>query len=112
MIRERGIALIEMIVVGFAVVLMVLPVIAMTARVVDATASVHAAARDAAVWVARHDHQPPAPEGISVSVVRRQGSVRVVASDDVVLIGVGGTNISRTVRSEIEVPVSPFRSNP
>jgi hypothetical protein len=111
-IRQRGTALLEIIVVGFAVVLMVLPVVSTAARLTEAHATVHAAARDAAVWIARHDGDPPAVDGVDVSVVSRGHSVEVVATQEVVLVGAGGATLSRTVRSRVEVPVSRYRSSP
>jgi hypothetical protein len=105
-------ALLEMIVVGFAVVLMVLPVVSTVARLTEANATVHATARDAAVWIARHGGDPPAVDGVAVWVVKRENSIEVVATREVVLVGVGGSTLSRTVRSTVEVPVSRYRSSP
>lgn len=112
MTRQRGTALIEIIIVGFAVLLMVLPVISMVARFTEANAIVHAAARDGAVWVARHGGEPPAVDGVAISVLESHGEVEVTAVQDVSLIGVGGTSIVRTVQSTVEVSVSEYRSSP
>lgn len=112
MIRQRGTALLEIIVLGFAVVLMVLPVLSMAARLTEANAVVHAAARDTAVWVARHGSLPPDIEGIDVQVVDRGDTIEVVATRVVDLMGVGGTTVTRTVRSTIEVSVGLYRSRP
>jgi hypothetical protein len=109
--RQRGTALLEIIVVGFAVVLMVLPVVSTVARLTDANATVHATARDAAVWVARHGADPPAVEGVEISVFTSEGSVEVVAIQEVVLIGLGGSTISRAVQSRVTVAVSQYRSS-
>ena len=112
MMRERGTALVEILVVGFAVVLIVLPVLSTIARLTEANATVHAAARDGAVWVARHGDEPPGVEGIMLSIVEADGEVEVVASLEVTLVGVGGTAIGRTVRSRVAVPVGAYRSVP
>ena len=104
--------MLEIIVVGFAVVLMVLPVVSTVARLTEANATVHATARDAAVWIARHGGDAPPVEGVDISVVNRGNLVEVVATREVVLVGVGGAQLSRTVRSKIEVPVSRYRSSP
>jgi len=111
-IKQRGTALLEVIVVGFAVVLMVLPVIGTVAKLSEATATVHAAARDGAVWVARHGGEPPPVDGIVVTVAEHNGDVVVVASREVDLIGIGGTTVGRTVHSTVEVSVSDYRSSP
>ena len=112
MIEQRGTALLEIIVVGFAVVLMVLPVVSMVARLTEANAVVHSTARDAAIWVARHGGDPSGTDTVQVTVSRTAESVEVVATMEVVLVGVGGTDITRTVRSTVEVPVSRYRSVP
>ncbi|RLE16011.1 MAG: hypothetical protein DRJ28_02590 [Actinobacteria bacterium] len=112
MSRQRGTALLEIIVVGFAVMLMVLPVVSTVARLTEANATVHATARDAAVWIARHGGDPPEVEGVGVSVFGSEHSIEVVATQEVVLVGLGGATISRTVRSVVEVPVSRYRSSP
>jgi hypothetical protein len=111
-IKQRGIALLEVIVIGFAIVLMVLPVISMVAKLTEATAVVHGAARDGAVWVARHGGEPPPIDGVVISIDRLHSEIEVTASRDVALIDFGGTTIVRTVRSRIAVKVSEYRSDP
>lgn len=112
MTNEKGTALLEIIVVGFAVVLLVLPVITTVARLTEANATVNAAARDSAVWVARHGGAPPQADGVDLSIVETRDAVEVVATMEVDLVGVGGTTIARTVRSRVTVPVGVFRSAP
>lgn len=109
---QRGIALLEIIVVGFAVVLMVLPVMSTVVRLTEASAAVHAAARDNASWIARHGGGPQAIEEIELTVVDRGSSVEVAATMEVTLVAVGGATVTRTVRSTVEVPVSRYRSEP
>ena len=112
MIKQRGTALLEVIIVGFAVILMVLPVIGTVARLSEATATVHAAARDGAAWVARHGGEPPPIDGVVVTVDQNNGGVVVSASREVSLLGIGGTTVGRTVHSTVEVMVSEYRSSP
>ncbi len=109
---QRGTALIEIIVVGFAVLLLVLPVISTVAELAEARATVHSAARDGAVWVARHGGEPPPVDGIALSFTESRTAVEVVARREVTLIGVGGATVTRTVMSRVEVPVSSYRSVP
>jgi hypothetical protein len=104
--------MLEIVVVGFAVVLMVIPVIGTIARMTEAHANVHSAARDGAVWVARHGGEPPEVEGIAVSVAETSGEVQVVAMGEVDIIGVLGATVARTVRASVTVPVSAYRSTP
>lgn len=98
--------------VGFAVVLMVLPAISTVAKLAEANAVVHAAARDGAVWVARHGGDPPPVDGVTLSIVETSDGVEVVATQNVGLIGVGGATIARTVRSTVSVTMSDYRSAP
>lgn len=111
MTNQRGTALIEIVVIGFAVVLMVLPVISTVAQLSDAQAVVHGSARDGAVWVARHGGQPPRVQGVEITMVEEIDRVEVTATKTVELIGVGGAVVTRTVRSTVEVAVSDYRSS-
>jgi alkylation response protein AidB-like acyl-CoA dehydrogenase len=104
--------MLEIIVVGFAVLLMVLPVISTVARLTEANATAHAAARDSAVWIARHGGEPPEVEGIELTIVRRAGTVEVYAVQEVRLFGVGGSAVGTVIHSRVEVPVSQYRSTP
>jgi hypothetical protein len=104
--------MLEVVVVGFAVLLMVLPVISTVARMAEAHADVHSAARDGAVWVARHGGEPPEADGIVVSVAETGDEIRVVATREVDLIGVLGATVARSVRATVTVPVSAYRSAP
>jgi hypothetical protein len=110
--HQRGSAMLEMVVLGFAVVLMVLPVILTVARLTEANASVSGAARDGAMWVARHGGEPPEVEGVHVVVTDRGDAVEVSAAREVSLVGVGGAKLSTTVRSRVVVSVSRYRSAP
>lgn len=110
--RESGIALLEILVLGFAVLLMVIPILSTAARLTEANGDVHAAARDSALWVTRHGSPPPYAEGVDVHVIKSAGVVEVVATREVEVIGVGGTSLTWTVQSTVEVPISAFRSQP
>jgi len=109
---ERGTVLLEMIVLGFAVVLVVLPVLATVARVIDANAAVATAARDSASWVARHGTEwEGGSDRVSVSTSVDGGVATATATATVTLIGVGGFEIDRKVVATFKVPVSPYRSD-
>ena len=98
-------------VLGFAVVLMALPVFLAAARLADATSDVEVAATDAAAWVARHGIVPPdADDAIALSIEVDGARVRVLAETDVDLLGVAGSTVTMRVSSRAVVPISPYRS--
>lgn len=110
MTREHGTAMFEVIVMGFAIVMLVLIGVSTVARFAEATASVHSVARDGAVWMARHGQEPPPTDGVTISIVRRSAYVEVTATRQVFLMGVGDAAISTTVSSSVQVPISEYRS--
>ncbi|MGI9585084.1 MAG: hypothetical protein ACR2N7_05785 [Acidimicrobiia bacterium] len=108
---ERGTALIEMVVIGSATLLMVLPILVGVARLADEATDVHTAAVDAAAWVARHGVLPAESDGnVRLSVAVEGADVRVVAESDVALFGVGGATVSVHVTRGVVVPISRYRS--
>lgn len=110
--NDRGTALIEMLVLGFAVVLVVLPVLVTVARVIDANAVVSSEARDSASWLARHGvEKPGAASGVSVESSVTGGVAHATATANVTLVGVGGVHIDRTVVASYDAPLSPYRSD-
>ena len=109
---ERGSALLETIVLGFGVILIVLPVLTTVARLIDANAAVTSAARDSASWVARHGTQWAGDtDRVSVDTSVEGGVATSTARATVTLVGVGGIDIDRQVVATFEVPVSPYRSD-
>ncbi|MCB1246171.1 MAG: hypothetical protein KDB69_02770, partial [Acidimicrobiia bacterium] len=93
--HDAGIVLIEMLVVGFGVVLLVFPILLTIARLTEATGRASDEARTAAEWVARHGSEPPA-DGSSVLTITVDGDVVVVtATKSVELVGVGGLSVER-----------------
>ena len=109
--REDGIALLEMLILGSAVVLMALPILIAAARLADTTNDVHATAVDAASWVARHGVLPTTQDdGVDLAIAIEGGEVHVVAEADVTLFGVASADVSVHVTRSAVVPVSPYRS--
>ena len=109
---ERGTALIEMLVLGFAVVLIVLPVLVTVARIIDANAVVSSAARDSATWLARHGTiRPVTGEGVAVETSATSDIAHATARATVTLVAVGGMKIERQVVASYDAPVSPYRSD-
>ena len=108
---ERGTALIEVTVVGFAVVAVVLPVLLAVLALAEAEARTTTAATDAATWVARHGTDPPDDPSIELEVAVYSDMVVVRASSPVELIGVEFTRARATIEHRVEASVSPYRSN-
>jgi predicted nucleic acid-binding protein len=109
---ERGTVLLELIVLGFAVILVILPVLTTVARVIDANAAVSTVARDSASWVARHGTQwEGGIEGVSVETSVDGGVATATARASVTLIGVAGVQVARDVVATFSAPISPYRSD-
>ena len=107
---ERGTVLIEMVVLGFAVLAMVLPTILTAARLSEASAVAGEEARGVATWVARHGSAPDTEHRSDISVEVIDDVVHVSASISVDLITVGGSSVGTTVTSRFAMPISPYRS--
>lgn len=108
--------LIEMIVLGFATLLLVLPTLITIARIVDASAAVENHARAVATWTARHGRLPGEPivpdaAAYDVQVAVGGGSVRATARSTVTLVSIGGLTIDREVVAVYNAPISPYRSD-
>lgn len=109
--NERGTALIEMLVLAFAVALVVIPAFTAVGRIMEARVAVDDAAHDVGVWVARHGAAHPGThDDVEVDVQRTPDSVEVTAVRRVDLAGIGSATVGMTIRSTVRVPVSPYRS--
>ena len=108
---ERGIALLEMVVLGFAVVALVIPLFLSVAALTDARARVDATATDAALWVARHGTMPPDRwDDVDITLEQSGDVVTVRATSAVQVLGVDFTAVSATVGVSRAAWVSPYRS--
>jgi Tfp pilus assembly protein PilV len=108
---ERGTALLEVVILGFAVLALALPTFATIASLSDAHARVNVAATDAATWLARHGTMPPDTDAeveVTASVFDGVVTVRAVAS--VSMLGVEFTTVSAQVTGSRIAGVSPYRS--
>lgn len=108
--RERGTVLIEMLVIGFGVMLVVLPLLTMVMRMAEAADVAAGDARATATWVARHGELPDVEPRSVVDVEIHDGIVTVHSSVDVPLIAVGGARVTTTVSARYDMPISPYRS--
>ena len=108
---ERGTSLFEILILGFAIVGMVLPIVLTAARLSEASATAGEEARGVAVWVARHGAAPDTNHQSDITIDVIDGVVHVSASISVDLISVGGSDIGTTVTSRFEMPISPYRSD-
>lgn len=100
-----------MIVVGFGVVLVVLPIMLIVVRMAEASDVAADEARFVAVWVARHGSEPMFDQRSDIEVDVSDGVVVVSSSLDVDLIAVGGSKVTRVVTARFEMPISPYRSS-
>lgn len=108
---ERGIAILEMVVLGFAVVALAIPLFLSVAALTDARARVDVSATDAALWVARHDTMPPDRwSDVEISIVQSGDVVTVRATTSVQILGVDFTSVTATVGVDKAAWVSPYRS--
>lgn len=116
MTDDRGTVLLEMVVLGFATLLLVLPALITIARIVEASAAVEGQARASATWTARHGRPPDGPASggtgprIDVELVVGEASVTATARSTLTLVSVGGLSIDRSVVAVFEAPISPYRS--
>ena len=110
-VHERGTALIEVAVVGFAVVAMVLPALLAVLHLSQAETRVATAATDTATWIARHGFVPDAEDGLDVEVRMDSDAVVVRVRAPVRMLGVRLTTVEATVERSMNVAISPYRSN-
>ena len=108
--RERGTALIETVIIGFAIVGVALPLLVAVVGLSSARSAVVAEATDVAAWVARHGAVPREPEGFDISVQEEGNVVRAIVTTDVDLIGIGGIDVTVTVSGSATAVISPYRS--
>jgi hypothetical protein len=107
---ERGTSLIEILILGFAIVAMVLPTVLTAARLSEASAIAGEDARGVAVWVARHGRMPDTDHRSDIEVEVVDGVVHVTASIAVDLVSLGGADVGTTITSRFAMPISPYRS--
>jgi ketosteroid isomerase-like protein len=101
--------MLEIIVLGFAIVALVLPVFSAVGTLAEARGIVDVTAADAAAWFARHGELPAGiDDGIDIEVQVQGDVVQVVASTTVRLIGRSGPDVTLAARAT--AVVSPYRS--
>lgn len=110
---EGGTALIEMVVVGFAAVVLLVPTITAVVRLADAHGLVSGVAHDGAAWYARHgEHLGIQQAGVDAIYVVGDGSVEVTATTSVELVSLLGARVTVRVSDRATAAISPFRSDP
>jgi hypothetical protein len=110
MTDDRGTALIETVVLGFAILSLVLPTVLMTARMSEASSVALEEARGVATWVARHGTPPDQDHRSNITIDVIDGVVHVSASIEVDLVSIGGADLGTIVTSSFAMPISPYRS--
>lgn len=108
---ERGTSLLEIVILGFAVVALVLPIVLAVGRLSEASTIAGDEARGVATWVARHGTSPANDHQSDISIDVSGGVVHVSASIEVELVSVGGAGVATTVTSNFSMPISPYRSD-
>jgi len=109
--NESGTALLEMVVLGFAIVALALPLFLAVGVLSDARVRADVAASDAALWIARHGGMPPEDwADVEVAIVRTADVVTVRASIAVQMLGVEFTTVTASVDVSRSAWVSPYRS--
>ena len=107
---ENGTSLIEILVLGFAILAIVLPTVLTAARLSEASAVAQNEARGVATWVARHGMAPDTDHRSDITINVIDGVVHVSASIAVDLVSLAGADVGTTVTSRFEMPISPYRS--
>ena len=108
---QRGTSLIEVVILGFATLALVIPIVVTAARLAEATSVVGDEARGVATWVARHGVAPDGNHRSDIAIDVSNGAVHVTASMEVDLISIRGAGIGTSVTSLFSVPISPYRSS-
>lgn len=108
---QRGTALIESIVIGFTVLLVVLPVLLVVLRLAEASDLAASEAQSVATWVARHGEAPSGIDDDTVVTIE-SGVVHVGSLVRVELIAIGGSSVGTSVSGEFSMPIGPYRSSP
>ena len=107
---QLGVVLMETVLLGFAVVLLVLPILVAIGRVSAAHATTTAVATDVAHWVARHGHVPATGDEFRVHIDEDRSRVTVRVAVDVPLLP-GSVGVATVEVSAMSTAVvSPYRS--
>jgi hypothetical protein len=116
-VTDRGSALLEVLVVGFAVVALVGHALIAIGRVESAGNAVAETAQEAALHAARHGDAAAAHEvaaallpAASITVDESTTTISVEVTLVISLLGPEGFPIQRTVRGRAEAVRSPYRS--
>ncbi len=114
---QRGTALLEAVVVGFAILIVVGQALVTLGRLESAGLAAEEAARHAATWATRHGDLEAAEEiaigflpDARVTVSSDGDGIVVDVALDVPLLGPDGSPLTRTVHGRAAAAISPYRS--
>lgn len=114
---DRGSALLEVLVIGFVVVVLVGQALIAIGRIESAGNAAAETAQEAALHAARHGDASSAREIVvsllpeaDVSVAESASTISVEVTLEVSLLGPEGFPVRRTVRAHAEAERSPYRS--
>jgi uncharacterized lipoprotein YbaY len=109
---QRGTALVEIILLGFAIVALAIPTVVSASALAAAKGEAQTAAIDAAAWYARHGSLPDrSDDGVDLTVVAGRDDIVVHAVVEVTVLGIGGGGVTLSLDGTARAPVSPYRSN-
>lgn len=114
---QRGTALLEAVVVGFAILIVVSQALVTLGRLESAGLAAEEAARHAATWATRHGDLEAAEEiatgflpDAKITVSRDGDGIVVEVALDVPLLGPDGSPLTHTVHGRAAAAISPYRS--
>lgn len=109
---QRGTALIEIILLGFAIVALAIPTILSVSALAAAKGEAQTAAIDAAAWYARHGSLPDrSNDEIDLTLTTTDNDIVVHAVVEVTILGIGGARVVMSLGGTAKAPVSPYRSD-
>ena len=108
---ERATALIEVIVVGFAVVSMAIPTLLVVLHLSQAETHASIVATDTATWIARHGSVPETTDDVDLDIRVDRDGVVVRVRAPVRILGVRLTTVEAMVERSMDVAISPYRSD-
>jgi hypothetical protein len=109
---QRGTALIEIILLGFAIAALAIPTILTASALATAKGEAQSIAIDAAAWYARHGTLlDRSGDAVDLTVVEGPDIIIARAVVEVEVLGIGGTSVNVSVDGTATAPVSPYRSD-
>ncbi|MGI9641898.1 MAG: hypothetical protein ACR2N9_03860 [Acidimicrobiia bacterium] len=110
MTEQKGTVLIEMVVLGFAVLALVVPVLLMVGSLSHAKTTTQTIAADTAWWFARHGSVREMPDGYDVELTTDGSRVTVEVTALVPVVALIDSGPVVSITSVASAVISPYRS--